>query len=447
MTTATSVRIRSNPSMRSSHRGQDAARVTAASVLQAILWNTRCHRLSFGKGRVLTTVISVMSRDRVGIVADRQRADRRARRRHRRPQPDDAARLVHADPARDLPGRVRRPTTCARALDEPGLDVIVREVTEALPPEPEAPSGEEYVLAVRGPDRVGLLADVDAHLRRARAEHPRPLDAEERRPVPDAPAARREPRRSRSTGCGPRSRPPAPPTGSRSRCSTTTSSGPRTRSGRERVIRSDQILSTVAMIQEEKLDVRAVTLGVSLLECRGATPRATADAVRARLQQVAGPLVGRLRGGERPLRRADHQQAARRHPGRAHRSRLRPDDFVVLAHALDDGGGRARRRPRRRLLGEPRERHLAAGGGLDRVAARGARRDAARVRLGAGRHDAARAQHGCRRAARRGGRARRRAHGRAGRLRGGQARRVHEPARRQPVHGGRDPRRSASPMR
>jgi glycine cleavage system transcriptional repressor len=46
------------------------------------------------------------------------------------------------------------------ALADPDLDVIVREVTEQLPPEPEQPSGEEYVLAVRGPDRVGLLADV-----------------------------------------------------------------------------------------------------------------------------------------------------------------------------------------------------------------------------------------------------------------------------------------------
>ena len=51
------------------------------------------------------------------------------------------------------------------------------------------------------------------------------------------------------------------------------------------MIRSDQILSTVAMIQEEKLDVRAVTLGVSLLDCRGATPGATAEAVDAKLRR------------------------------------------------------------------------------------------------------------------------------------------------------------------
>jgi glycine cleavage system transcriptional repressor len=51
-----------------------------------------------------------------------------------------------------------------RIRDEPGADpelaVIVRELTEHPEPEPVAPSDEEYVLAVRGPDRVGLLADV-----------------------------------------------------------------------------------------------------------------------------------------------------------------------------------------------------------------------------------------------------------------------------------------------
>jgi glycine cleavage system transcriptional repressor len=48
--------------------------------------------------------------------------------------------------------------------DEPGadpdLEVIVRELTEHPPPERDTPSDEEYVLAVRGPDRIGLLADV-----------------------------------------------------------------------------------------------------------------------------------------------------------------------------------------------------------------------------------------------------------------------------------------------
>jgi glycine cleavage system transcriptional repressor len=108
---------------------------------------------------VVETVISVMSRDRVGIVAT------------------VSTRIAALDgDIADLSQTTLRgwftlillatfpgETTAAdvrAALDEPDLDVIVREVTEALPPEPVAPSGEEYVLAVRGPDRVGLLADV-----------------------------------------------------------------------------------------------------------------------------------------------------------------------------------------------------------------------------------------------------------------------------------------------
>jgi glycine cleavage system transcriptional repressor len=43
---------------------------------------------------------------------------------------------------------------------DPDLEVLVRQLTEHPDPEPDAPSDEEYVLAVRGPDRVGLLADV-----------------------------------------------------------------------------------------------------------------------------------------------------------------------------------------------------------------------------------------------------------------------------------------------
>jgi glycine cleavage system transcriptional repressor len=108
---------------------------------------------------VLTTVISVMSRDRVGIVATV--SERIAG------LGGDLADLSQTTLRgwftlillATFPGETTAVDVRA-ALVEPGLDVIVREVTEQLPPEPEAPSGEENVLAVRGPDRVGLLADV-----------------------------------------------------------------------------------------------------------------------------------------------------------------------------------------------------------------------------------------------------------------------------------------------
>lgn len=105
------------------------------------------------------------------------------------------------------------------------------------------------------------------------------------------------------------------------------------------MVRSDQILSTVAMIQEQKLDVRAVTLGVSLLECRGATPRATADAVRARLEHVAGDLVAVCeRASERfgvPITNKRLAVTPIAHIAAG----FSAEDFVLLAHALDDAAG------------------------------------------------------------------------------------------------------------
>jgi glycine cleavage system transcriptional repressor len=115
----------------------------------------------------LTTVISVMSRDRVGIVADVSTRIAGLG--------GDIADLSQTTLRgfftlillATFPGDVslealRRELDGIR--DEPGadrsLEVIVRAVQESPPPEPVAPSDEEYVLAVRGPDRVGLLADV-----------------------------------------------------------------------------------------------------------------------------------------------------------------------------------------------------------------------------------------------------------------------------------------------
>jgi uncharacterized protein len=102
------------------------------------------------------------------------------------------------------------------------------------------------------------------------------------------------------------------------------------------MIRSDQILSTVAMIQEEKLDVRAVTLGVSLLECRGATPRETADAVRARLQQVAGELVAVCEAASERFGVPITNKRLAVTPVAHIAAGFSPDDFVALAHALDE---------------------------------------------------------------------------------------------------------------
>jgi uncharacterized protein (UPF0210 family) len=57
------------------------------------------------------------------------------------------------------------------------------------------------------------------------------------------------------------------------------------------MIRSDQILKTVEMIQKEHLDVRAVTMGISLLDCRAENAEKTAQRIEAKIKEQAGTLV------------------------------------------------------------------------------------------------------------------------------------------------------------
>ncbi|NOQ46904.1 MAG: DUF711 family protein [Desulfobulbaceae bacterium] len=57
------------------------------------------------------------------------------------------------------------------------------------------------------------------------------------------------------------------------------------------MIRSDQILATVDMIQKENLDVRAVTMGIDLMDCRSSSVDATCDGIKDKIRRYAGKLV------------------------------------------------------------------------------------------------------------------------------------------------------------
>ena len=56
-------------------------------------------------------------------------------------------------------------------------------------------------------------------------------------------------------------------------------------------ITEHEILETVNMIRSENLDVRAVTMGISLDDCSERDPRRTAERIRAKIVQRAGRLV------------------------------------------------------------------------------------------------------------------------------------------------------------
>ena len=57
------------------------------------------------------------------------------------------------------------------------------------------------------------------------------------------------------------------------------------------MFRSDEILNTVDMIQKENLDVRAVTMGISLLDCHQASVSATCAAIKDKIRRKAANLV------------------------------------------------------------------------------------------------------------------------------------------------------------
>jgi len=57
-------------------------------------------------------------------------------------------------------------------------------------------------------------------------------------------------------------------------------------------ITEHEILETVSMIRSENLDVRAVTMGISLTDCAGRDPRSVAARAHAKIVQRAGRLVG-----------------------------------------------------------------------------------------------------------------------------------------------------------
>ena len=56
-------------------------------------------------------------------------------------------------------------------------------------------------------------------------------------------------------------------------------------------ITAQEILETVSMIRSENLDVRAVTMGISLDDCAAGEPRRTAERIHAKIVRRAGKLV------------------------------------------------------------------------------------------------------------------------------------------------------------
>ena len=57
------------------------------------------------------------------------------------------------------------------------------------------------------------------------------------------------------------------------------------------MIEVNEILQTMQMIHEQHFDIRTITMGISLLSCKGSTDRETADAVYSKVTRMAKNLV------------------------------------------------------------------------------------------------------------------------------------------------------------
>ncbi|HVG39704.1 MAG TPA: PFL family protein [Pyrinomonadaceae bacterium] len=98
-----------------------------------------------------------------------------------------------------------------------------------------------------------------------------------------------------------------------------------------------EILQTVRMTEMEHLDIRTVTLGLSLRDCVGATPAQTAERVRAKIERTSERLVRTVDeiGDEIGLRIANKRISLTPISLIGSAGTPARRDYVELAHAID----------------------------------------------------------------------------------------------------------------
>ncbi len=101
------------------------------------------------------------------------------------------------------------------------------------------------------------------------------------------------------------------------------------------MLRSDQILATVEMIQKENLDVRAVTMGINLLDCRASTVAETCRRIEGRIEEKAGKFVEACNLVSRRLGIPVVNKRISITPISFVGAGFKQDDFVELARSLD----------------------------------------------------------------------------------------------------------------
>lgn len=102
------------------------------------------------------------------------------------------------------------------------------------------------------------------------------------------------------------------------------------------MLQYDEILHTVDMIQKEKLDVRTVTMGISLLDCHRADLAGTCQAIKNKIRHFANDLVSACEtiSSEYAIPVVNKRIAVTpiSHVGAG----FDADGFIAIAHALDE---------------------------------------------------------------------------------------------------------------
>src|ERR671920_1727546 len=102
-----------------------------------------------------------------------------------------------------------------------------------------------------------------------------------------------------------------------------------------------EILQTVRMTEMEHLDIRTVTLGLSLRDCVGDSLERTAERVREKIERTAGRLVSTVNeiGDEVGIRIANKRISITPAAIISEGARSR-EDYLRLARAIDEAAAR-----------------------------------------------------------------------------------------------------------
>lgn len=101
------------------------------------------------------------------------------------------------------------------------------------------------------------------------------------------------------------------------------------------MLRSDQILSTVEMIQKENLDVRTVTMGISLLDCRAGNVEETCKKIETKIVTFAGNFVATCNEMSKKYGIPVVNKRISVTPIALVGAGFRKDDFIEIAKTLD----------------------------------------------------------------------------------------------------------------